>query len=62
MVADVSLFDLYYGQDVEPGKKVVAYRISFQSNEATLTSTQVDKYQDNILRELRRELGAELRG
>ncbi len=55
-------FDVYSGEGVPTGKKSVAYRIVFQSNRETLTSEQVDKFQSDILRQLQREVGAELRG
>ena len=54
-------FDVYEGEGVPPGKKSVAYRIVFQSDKGTLTSEQVDQFQGDILRQLQRELGAELR-
>lgn len=55
-------FDVYSGQGVPEGKKSVAYRVVYQSDSATLTSEQVDKAQQDILRRLNRQLGAELRG
>ena len=55
-------FDIYAGEGVPAGKKSVAFRVAFQSDRGTLTSEQVDRFQNDILRQLRRELGAELRG
>jgi len=55
-------FDVYSGEGVADGKKSVAHRLVFQSDKDTLTSKQVDKAQGDILRQLERELGAELRG
>jgi len=55
-------FDVYSGEGVAKGKKSVAYRLVFRSDKDTLTSKQVDKSQGDILRQLERELGAELRG
>ena len=54
-------FDIYTGAEIPAGKKSVAYRIVFQSPRATLTTEQVDRAQGDILRQLGRELGAELR-
>ena len=62
MVADSAPFDVYSGEGVPAGKKSVAYRVTFRSERGTLTSKQVDRYQNDILRQLSRELGAELRG
>ncbi len=61
MVARSIPFDIYEGEGVPAGKRSLAYRIVFQSPRGTLTSEQVDGYQSNILQQLRRELGVELR-
>jgi phenylalanyl-tRNA synthetase beta chain len=61
LVKDSSPFDLYTGEGVPDGKKSVAYRVVFQSDRSTLTADLVDRAQGDILRQLQRELGAELR-
>ena len=62
LVANVSMFDVYYGEQVPPGKKSLAYHISYQSAEHTLTDSEVDKVQKKILGRISHELGAVLRG
>jgi phenylalanyl-tRNA synthetase beta chain len=54
-------FDVYSGEGVPEGKRSIAYRITFQSDRSTLTAELVDKAQGDILRQLQRQLGAELR-
>ena len=61
MVARSIPFDIYEGEGVPEGKRSLAYRIVFQSPRGTLTSEQVDGYQSNLLQQLQRELGVELR-
>ena len=61
LVASSEPFDTYTGEGVPAGKKSVAYRVVFQSEKATLTSEAVDRAQGDILRQLQRRLGAELR-
>ena len=61
LVVSSTPFDLYQGEGIGQGKKSVAYRIAFQSDRDTLTSEQVDGAQRDIMRQLRREVGAELR-
>ncbi len=61
LVKDSSPFDLYTGEGVPPGKKSVAFKIVFQSDRSTLTTEVVDRAQGDILRQLQRQLGAELR-
>jgi phenylalanyl-tRNA synthetase beta chain len=61
LVAKVSLFDVYSGDQLPPGKKSLACRITYQSPDHTLTDEEVNKVQQRILDELSRELGATLR-
>ena len=61
LVVGSAPFDVYTGEGVPSGKKSVAYAVTFQSAEGTLTSEQVDKAQEGILRRLEREVGAVLR-
>jgi phenylalanyl-tRNA synthetase beta chain len=62
MVKEVRLFDVYSGKQVESGKKSLAYRLTFQSAEHTLTDLEVAKVQQKIMETLSREAGATLRG
>jgi phenylalanyl-tRNA synthetase beta chain len=62
LVSGSTPFDVYEGEGVPEGKKSVAYRVVFQSPRGTLTSDEVDRFQGDIIRQLRRQLGAELRG
>ena len=55
-------FDIYSGEGVDEGRKSVAFRVVFQSDRGTLTSEQVDRFQNDILQQLSRNLNAELRG
>ena len=61
LVVRASLFDVYSGGEIPAGKKSVAYRLIFQSSSGTLTAEQVNRAQEDILGNLRREVGAELR-
>jgi phenylalanyl-tRNA synthetase beta chain len=62
LVEQVTIFDVYSGEQVPPGKKSVAYRITYQSPTQTLTDEEVNKVQQQILDRLNKELGATLRG
>jgi phenylalanyl-tRNA synthetase beta chain len=61
LVEQVAVFDVYSGKQVSPGKKSLAYSITFQSPTHTLTDEEVNKVQKRILDKLLRELGAILR-
>jgi phenylalanyl-tRNA synthetase beta chain len=61
MVNSVTLFDVYTGEKMPAGKKALAYSIVYQSPDRTLTDAEVNKYEQEILSKLNRELGAVLR-
>jgi phenylalanyl-tRNA synthetase beta chain len=61
LVNSVALFDLYVGEQVPAGKKSLAFRIGYQSSAYTLTDSEVDKVQEQILDKLQRDLRASLR-
>ena len=62
LVNQTSLFDLYTGEQISPGKKSLAFRIVYQSSTHTLTDEEVDKVEGEILDKLSQEVGASLRG
>ena len=62
LVKQSAPFDLYTGEGAQPGKRSVAYRVTFQSDRSTLTGDLVDRAMGDIVRQLERELGATLRG
>jgi phenylalanyl-tRNA synthetase beta chain len=61
LVSEINIFDVYSGEQVPPGKKSLAYRLTFQSPSHTLTDKEVNKVQQQILNKLSSELGATLR-
>ncbi len=58
---DVRLFDLYRGDQVGPGNKSLAYSLTFQADDRTLTDKDANKIRDKIVRRLNEKLGATLR-
>jgi phenylalanyl-tRNA synthetase beta chain len=61
LVSQVTLFDLYSGEQVAKGKKSFAFRIVYQLPTRTLTDEEVDKVQQQILGKLAGKVGAALR-
>jgi phenylalanyl-tRNA synthetase beta chain len=55
------LFDLYRGEAIEGGKKSLAYSLSFQSDEKTLSDSEVDEAMGRIIEGLIAN-GARIRG
>lgn len=56
------LFDVYRGDQIPPGKKSLAYSLTFQAADRTLSDADATKVREKIVARLRHALGAELRG
>ncbi len=61
LLVDVRLFDVYRGGQVPPGKKSLAYSLTFQAPDRTLTAEDTAKARGKIVSRLEREVGAVLR-
>ena len=61
LVVGVRLFDLYAGPPVPAGKKSVAYSVTYQATDHTLSGDEVAATRRAIIERLRAEHGAELR-
>ncbi len=61
LLQGVSLFDVYEGKNLEPGKKSYAISITLQDFEKTLQDKQIDNVMNKIITNLEREVGAKLR-
>jgi phenylalanyl-tRNA synthetase beta chain len=56
------LFDLYRGAPIPSGKKSLAYSLTYQALDRTLTDEEVARVHTGIVAHLAAELGAQLRG
>ncbi len=61
LLTGARLFDLFRGEQIGAGKKSLAYSLTFQADDRTLTDAVVAKQQQKIVQQLERELGAKLR-
>ena len=57
----VQIFDVFRGKNVPPGRKSVAYALTYRSKERTLTEAEVNAAHDKVLEQLRTQLNAEFR-
>lgn len=62
LLRSVVLFDVYRGEQIGAGKKSLAYRLTYQADDRTLTDAEVARVREKIIRRLEREIGATLRG
>ncbi len=61
LIENIELFDIYTGDQIEEGKKSVAYSIRYRSYEGTLKEKQVNNIQKAIIKDLEDTFGAKLR-
>ncbi len=61
IVTDVRLFDVYRGERIGAGKKSLAYNLTYQAPNKTLTDKDVTGVRTRILRRLEQELDTRLR-
>ena len=62
LLRGVRLFDLYRGTSIPPGTKSLAYALSYQAVDRTLTDKEVDKAHKKIEDRLKHILKAQIRG
>lgn len=62
LVRGLRLFDLYRGESIPPGTKSLAYALTYQADDRTLTDKEVDKAHKKIEDRLKHVLKAQIRG
>jgi len=62
LLQSVTLFDVFSGENIEKGKKSLAFNLSFSSRERTLVDEEVEKIIDKVVLFITIEFSAELRG
>jgi phenylalanyl-tRNA synthetase beta chain len=60
-LVEAVLFDVYVGDPVPPGKRSLAFRLSYRDPERTLTDDLVNTHHQALVAALEKDLGAELR-
>ena len=61
LLVDVVLFDVYRGRQLGEGRKSLAFSLTFQSPDRTLTTEQTAQLRAKIIRQVAQKYGAELR-
>jgi len=62
LLRDLRLFDLYKGSSIPAGTKSLAYALTYQAEDRTLTDKEVDKAHKKIEDRLKQVLHAQIRG
>jgi phenylalanyl-tRNA synthetase beta chain len=61
VLKNAQVFDVFKGEQIGVGKKSLAYRLTYQADR-TLTDEEVAKVREQIVKQLREEVNAVLRG
>ena len=61
LLKQVDLFDIFRGEQIGEGKKSMAYRLTYQAPNRTLTDKDVGKLRVRIIKQLEKELSAKVR-
>jgi phenylalanyl-tRNA synthetase beta chain len=61
LIASVSLFDVYQGDRLPPGKKSMAIEVVFQPRERSLTDAEIDAITQKVVAAVTKATGATLR-
>jgi phenylalanyl-tRNA synthetase beta chain len=61
LVTDVTVFDVYEGEGIAPGKKSIAIAVRLQPREKTLTDAEIEAVATKIVDEVGRKTGGVLR-
>jgi len=61
-VTDVRLFDVYRDEKIGAGKKSLAYALTYQAEDKTMTDKEAAAIRNKIVKRLEKEVGAKLRG
>ncbi len=62
LITDISVFDVYEGVGIDPGKKSIAIAVTLQPREKTLTDQEIDAVSAKIVAEVGKRTGGVLRG
>ena len=62
MLKGLELFDIYQGDQIEAGYKSAAFELRFQAEDRTLTDQEVNECFNQIVKHLKEEYSAEIRG
>jgi phenylalanyl-tRNA synthetase beta chain len=61
LIVNVSVFDVYEGKGVDPGKKSIAIAVTLQPREKTMTDQEIDALGQRIVAEVSKKTGGALR-
>ena len=61
LIRDVKIFDIYQGENIEKGKKSIAFNVTFEPKDKTLSEKDIEKISKKIISTVQSTTGAILR-
>jgi len=61
ILEEIRLFDIYKGKPIPPGKKSLAYSLTYRAKDRTLTDEEIEIVHSDIIERLRNKIKAQLR-
>jgi phenylalanyl-tRNA synthetase beta chain len=61
LITGVTVFDVYEGKGIEPGKKSIAIAVTIQPRDKTMTDAEIDALGQRIVAEVSKRTGGVLR-
>jgi phenylalanyl-tRNA synthetase beta chain len=61
LITNVTVFDVYEGAGIEPGKKSIAIAVTLQPREKTMTDAEIEAVAGKIVAEVGKRTGGVLR-
>ena len=61
LISGVSVFDVYEGTGIEPGKKSIAIAVTLQPRDKTMTDAEIEALAAKIVAEVGKRTGGVLR-
>ena len=62
LITNITVFDVYEGKGIDPGKKSVAIAVTIQPRDKTMTDAEIDALAGRIVAEVAKRAGGVLRG
>ena len=62
LITNVTVFDVYEGEGIAPGKKSIAIAVTLQPRDKTMTDQEIDAVAAKIVAEVGKRTGGVLRG
>jgi phenylalanyl-tRNA synthetase beta chain len=61
LVRNINIFDVFEGKGVPKNKKAIGLRLTYQSSNKTITSNEINKAEEKILKELKNKFDIDIR-